>query len=118
MYVAVQDERPGGGAPRPQAEPSPPLDVLEPASDRPFRMAVADRRRRFHRMAPVKAEQFLESDKVHEGSARRVRKVERKRASIDRMEADKLRAGTPMKLKDELAGYVLDAMQDVGGAQE
>ena len=23
-----------------------------------------------------------------------------------------------MKLKDELAGYVLDAMQDVGGAQE
>ena len=69
-------------------------------------------------MAPVKAEQFLESDKVREGPARRVCRVKRKRASIDRMEADELRAGAPMKLKDELPGYVLNAMQDVGGAQE
>jgi hypothetical protein len=34
------------------------------------------------------------------------------------MEADELRSRPPMKLKDKLAGYVLNAMQDVGGAQK
>jgi len=47
-----------------------------------------------------------------------VYRVKGKWASVDWMKADELRSRPPMKLKDELAGNVLNAMQDVGGAQK
>ena len=47
-----------------------------------------------------------------------MRRIKGKWASVDWMEADKLRPRPLMKLKDKLAGYVLNAMQDVGGAQK
>ena len=46
-----------------------------------------------------------------------MRKIKGKWASVNWMKADEL-PGPPVKLKDKLAGYVLNAMQDVGAAQK